>query len=87
MTENRIFTSFMQINDLHKKHNCFKRIEISTFLLVYKNIKEPLTHQNFRSLHLELIQQNAHFTRNVNRLPTHIPEIHVHDIETTDEVR
>ena len=26
---------FSQINDLHKKHNCF-RIEIPTFLLVYK---------------------------------------------------
>ena len=33
--ENRILTSFMQINDVHKKHNCF-RIKISTFLLVYK---------------------------------------------------
>ena len=30
------FYIFMQINDLHKKHNCF-RIEIPTFLLLYKN--------------------------------------------------
>ena len=35
-TRKQIFTSLMQINDLHKKHNCF-RIEIPTFLLVNIN--------------------------------------------------